>query len=351
MPPGVAVTQVPARPWLSVAESLQHRYHPWRYASLMQRDRPAVLLAHFGDEGCRMVPVASRWQVPLLTRFYGYDMSQLPRRGRWLARLQWLFTEGAGILVEGPAMASAVADLGCPPARIHILPLGIACAAIPWQPRGDDGTGPVRVLMAATLREKKGHTFGLSALAQLAARHPRLQVTVIGDGPLRRPLQDQVDASPLAGRVTWLGNVPHAQVLAAMAEHHLFLHPSVTAGDGDSEGGAPIVLLEAQASGMPVISSIHADIPHIVRPGLSGLLAPEQDVPALVSALSYLLERPERWAAMGEAGRRHVETHFDAPELGERLADLVETVVTGWAEPREPAPAPPTTADTPGGVS
>lgn len=336
-PEGVPLVKVPGRGWLSLSEGLRHAYHPWRYHSLIQRHRPGVLLAHFGDEGCRLLPVARRYGIPLLTRFYGYDVSMLPRSGRWRDRFTRLFAGGAGFLVEGPAMGKSLEALGCPPERIHVVPLGLPVEEIPWRPRQDDGRSPVKVLMVASLREKKGHTFGLSALAAVAKQNPRLQVTIIGDGPLRGPLEGQVRASALAGRVSWLGNQPPSVVQQAMLEHHLFLHPSVTAGDGDTEGGAPVVILEAQATGLPVISSLHADIPFVTRPGVSALLAPERDIPALVTALTYLLDHPERWAAMGEAGRAHVMSQFHAGRLGERLANLVDDLAQITPSVRTPA--------------
>jgi colanic acid/amylovoran biosynthesis glycosyltransferase len=323
----VPVRQVPGRPWLALAESLQHAYHPWRYGGLIRHDRPHALLAHFGDEAYRLLAVAQRFRLPLLVRCYGYDISSLPRQGRWLTRLQRLFDQAAGFLVEGPAMGAALVAMGAPEERVHLVPLGVDVDAIPWTPRTDDGQSPIRVLMAASLREKKGHTFAFGALATVIKEHPRLEVTVIGDGPLRGPLQGQVQASPLAGRVRWLGNQSHEALITAMGEHHLFLHPSVTAGDGDSEGGAPLVLQEAQAAGLPIISSVHADIPFVMRPGVSGLLAPERDIQGLATALRYLLERPERWAVMGEAGRQHVVQQFHPARLGDRLADLVEATV------------------------
>ncbi|MBC7544583.1 MAG: glycosyltransferase [Candidatus Sericytochromatia bacterium] len=326
-PEGLAVRAVPGRPWLSLGESLRHGYYPWRYGGLIRHDRPDVLLAHFADEAYRLLPVSQRWGLPLLVRCYGYDVTSLPRQGRWLARLQRLFALASGFVVEGPAMGHRLIAMGCPPDKVYLIPLGVDHGAIPWTARHDDGVSPIRVLMAASLREKKGHTFAFSALATAIATHPRLEVTVIGDGPLRGPLQGQVAASPLAGRVRWLGSQSHEALLAAMSQHHLFLHPSVTAGDGDSEGGAPLVLLEAQASGLPVISSVHDDIPTVMRPGISGLVAPERDVPALVTALHYLLENPGRWAEMGAEGRLHVTQGFDPDQLGDRLSDLVADVV------------------------
>ena len=97
----------------------------------------------------------------------------------------------------------------------------------------------------------------------------------------------------------------------------IFIHPSVTAANGDSEGGAPTTILEAQVCGLPVVSTTHADIPSIVVPGESAMLAPERDVVTLGNYLCTLLSEPERWAEMGMLGRSFVERYHNvATEIG-----------------------------------
>jgi colanic acid/amylovoran biosynthesis glycosyltransferase len=111
-------------------------------------------------------------------------------------------------------------------------------------------------------------------------------------------------------------------MIQEMQDADLFLQPSVTAADGDSEGGAPTTLLEAQACGLPVLATQHADIPYVVSEGESALLAPERDVDALFKNLLVLLDEPERWAAMGSAGRVRVEHLHDALVEVPRLEQL-----------------------------
>ncbi|MEA2077651.1 MAG: glycosyltransferase, partial [Candidatus Marinimicrobia bacterium] len=85
------------------------------------------------------------------------------------------------------------------------------------------------------------------------------------------------------------------------------LLPSITAQDGDTEAGAPVAILEVQATGLPVISSYHADIPAAVVDGKSVLLAPERDVETLAKHLWYLVEHSDVWGAMWRAGREYME--------------------------------------------
>lgn len=122
--------------------------------------------------------------------------------------------------------------------------------------------------------------------------------------------------------IRWLGYQPHEVFLREAAVSHLFLSPSVVAADGDTEGGAPVSIIEAQATGMPVLATTHADIPEVTRPGVSAFLVPERDVDALEERLAYMLDHPERWAEMGMAGRAHVQQEFDSLTQGKRLEGL-----------------------------
>jgi len=112
-----------------------------------------------------------------------------------------------------------------------------------------------------------------------------------------------------------------------MQQGDLFVHPSVVAADGASEGGAPTTILEAQALGMPVLSTYHCDIPNVTVPGQSALLVPERDSKALAQALRSLLDHPENWEGMGRAGREHIERFHnidkEVPALESRYLRLL----------------------------
>ena len=105
------------------------------------------------------------------------------------------------------------------------------------------------------------------------------------------------------------------------------LLPSVTIKNNDKEGGAPVAILEAQASGLPVISSYHADIPEVVVDGKSALLAPERDVETLAKHLEYLVKHPDVWGTMGRAGREHVEQEYDVMVQVGKLEEIYGKLV------------------------
>jgi colanic acid/amylovoran biosynthesis glycosyltransferase len=121
--------------------------------------------------------------------------------------------------------------------------------------------------------------------------------------------------------------VPHDELVSAYYDHHLLLAPSVTASDGDVEGGAPVTLIEAQATGLPVVSTFHCDIPEVVVDGKTGLLAPERDVSELARHLLILDRHSERLSEMGAAGRRHVEANYNASRQGSKLAQRYRSLL------------------------
>lgn len=110
--------------------------------------------------------------------------------------------------------------------------------------------------------------------------------------------------------------------------NHLFVSPSVTAEDGDTEGGAPVTVIELAASGMPVVSSLHCDIPEVLQDGVTGLLAQEKDVAGIESKLNWLLDNPEIWETMVAASRQYIENEFSAIFQGQRLAAHYATVAS-----------------------
>jgi colanic acid/amylovoran biosynthesis glycosyltransferase len=310
-----------------VNRRLRYSNWPGTYATPIGTYRPALIHAHFGDRGVLMLETALKHGIPLVTTFYGYDVSKLPREPKWRPRLQWLFERGDRFLVEGPFMRQALINLGCPPEKVFVQHLGVEPARIPFKVRTPDG-GPTRVLMAASFREKKGLQYGLEAFARLAARRPRqLQLTILGDGPLKPALMAIAAHHGVEPDIRWLGYQPHEVFIQEALSAHLFVSPSVVASDGDTEGGAPVTIIEAQATGLPVLATTHADIPEVTRPGRSAYLVGERDADALAERLTWLVDHPEAWPGMGRSGRAQICAEFDSRVLGEQLEQHYRDVI------------------------
>src|SRR5437868_13294812 len=140
-----------------------------------------------------------------------------------------------------------------------------------------------RLLTVARLVEKKGVDDALRAVAAVRFRHPGLRYDVVGDGPLRGGLEALAGELGLGDAVIFHGARYADAVREMMDAANVFVLASRTAGDGDEEG-TPNVLLEAQACGLPILSTTHSGIPEVVDPQ-AGVLVAEGDPAALARAL------------------------------------------------------------------
>ncbi|NJL33455.1 MAG: colanic acid biosynthesis glycosyltransferase WcaL, partial [Chloroflexaceae bacterium] len=294
-----------------------------------QRCGARVLHSHFGPGGWNNLGAARRARLKHVVTFYGLDINYLPTvQPRWRERYRDMFRQIDRVLCEGSYMAGSIAQLGCPAEKILVHHLGIAVDAIAFQPRCWQPGEPLRVLLTGTFHEKKGIPYALEALGRLQHSVP-LEITVIGDAKNEpRSLAEKqkilatIAKHDLHAKVRLLGYQPYARLFEEAYQHHIFLAPSVLASNGDCEGGAPVTIIEMAATGMPVVSTRHCDIPGVVLDGVTGLLADERDVDGLIARLCHLISNPQQWQAMAEAARRHIEAEFDARVQGERLAAI-----------------------------
>lgn len=285
--------------------------------------------SHFGPVGWRDLGVAERLDVPHVTTFYGYDCSLLPNQDPiWRERYPELFESVDLILCEGPHMKQKVVDLGCPPERIAVHPLGVALDEIAYEPRTLEEGEPVRFLIASSFKPKKGIPDAIRAFGRLADEDFEFEVTIVGDstdaGRTQREktrIEQAVDEEGLWETIEFPGFLSYDELLEAIHDHHVLVAPSRQSRSGDSEGGAPVTLIAAQATGMPVVSTTHADIPNVIQDGESGFLAPVRDVDALTDRLRRVIRESDRWPDMGRAARDHIEANFDATRQSRRLAE------------------------------
>jgi colanic acid/amylovoran biosynthesis glycosyltransferase len=309
---------------LSRDETLRANFRPGPTLANMLPDA-RLLHAHFGESGIAALPIKRQSGLPLITSFHGRDVAKPAARpyGRILYRR--LFQQGAAFIAISQRMRADLIGLGARSDQVQVIRTGIDPDEIPFVIRRWPADGAVRLLTSGRMVEKKGMRYAIEAVARLHLRYPKLSLTVIGDGPLRPALERQAEVSGVARQVRFLGAQPVERVIAEMLDSQIFLLPCVTAADGDQEG-LPVVLMEAQASGMPVVSSHHAGISEVVCAGSSGYLAAERDVDQLAALLVSLLEHPERWPEMGAAGRRQILAEFDVNQAAARIEALYDAV-------------------------
>ncbi len=289
---------------------------------LLRRGPHDVVHCQFGSLGLRYSGLyrIGAFQGRFVTSFRGYDISRyLKQFGHGLYRR--LFDAGDLFLPNCEYFKHRLIQLGCPDERIVVHPSGIDCKVFSFSPRRLAPGDHVRIVTIGRYVEKKGIEYAIRAVARLVQEVPRVEHAIVGEGPLRESFDRLISALGAGGTVKLLGLKRQDEVVELLKTSHIMLAPSVTSADADQEG-IPNVLKEAMATGMPVVSTWHAGIPELVEDGVSGFLVPERDVDALVAKLRLLVGHPERWLAMGRAGRTCVEDKYNIESLNDRLVDI-----------------------------
>ena len=297
--------------------------------------RPALIHAHFGIDAVHALPLAQRFGVPLVTTFHGFDATL--STAALLASPAWahypfcrgaLARQGALFLCVSSFIRDRVLAQGFPAARTIVHYTGIDCGTIG---RRDPAEERPVLLHVGRLVEMKGTADAIDAFARLAPRYPALRLAIVGDGALRRRLEARARATGFGARIDFLGARPHGEVLAMMRAASVLVLPSVTTATGRTEG-LGMVLLEAAATGVPVVASAVGGIPEGVADGETGRLVPSRDPEALAAALAGLLADEAMRHRMGFAARRFVEARFDGRALGRALERFYDAAVADAAE-------------------
>jgi glycosyltransferase involved in cell wall biosynthesis len=199
--------------------------------------------------------------------------------------------------------------------------------------------GVFRFACVAGLRDYKGHRWLVDACALLRARGVPFHGVLVGDGPERRDVEARIAAAGLGGDLELLGNQPQDRIRAVLDASDAMVLPSVTTPAGMMDG-IPVALMEAMATGLPVVSTAVSGIPELVVDGRTGLLAPEKDAAALADALERLHRDPELARRLADEGRRHVLERFNLVVNAARLHGQLAAAAKGLPPPRDEEPGP-----------
>ncbi len=303
---------------------------PAPYLRLLGERRPALIHAHFGVEGVYAVPLAARLGIPLVTTFHGFDAT-LSTAGL-LANPAWvryalgrgrLARKGQLFLCASAFLRNKMLVLGFPAERTTVHYLGVDLAAIKLrQPDEEDCI----ILHVARLEPVKGSATLIRAFAKCAASHPVVRLVIIGDGQLRGALEQEARSTGFGERIDFLGALPHLEVLGWMRRAAVVVIPSVRTGSGREEG-LGMAMLEAAASGVPVIGSRVGGIPEGINDGQTGFLVPERDPAALAERLQTLLGDQALRRQLGVAGRAKMMAQFDLAEQTAKLEALYDELL------------------------
>lgn len=286
-----------------------------------------IIHCHFGLSGSIAVALRDIGAIDgkIITSFHGFDTSSyVKKHGESVYRS--LFEKGDLCIANSNSTMNKVELLGCNKKKIVKIPVGLKLKDFLFSEKRLKHEDVIKIITVARLVEVKGIEYAIKALAKVTKSYPNIRYYIVGDGPLRDNLQTHIEKVGVENNVTLLGWMTQEEVRDLYDECHIFILSSVTAADGSQEGQG-LVLQEAQSKGLPVISTLSGGIPDSVLNGKSAFLVPEKDIDALSERLQYLIEHPEIWPEMGQAGRKFVEEHYDIEKLNDRLIKIYKKVI------------------------
>ena len=127
-------------------------------------------------------------------------------------------------------------------------------------------------------------------------------------------------------KVKLVGRKRQQEVIEILNKSHILIAPSVTGKDGNQEG-IPVSLMEAMATGIPVVSTQHSGIYELVENGVTGFLVPERNINSLADRIFYLIKHPDICLQMGLAARVHIEKHSNIDRLNNRLTEIYKELL------------------------
>ena len=285
------------------------------FVGAIRRSRADVVLAEYGVIGTRAMPACLETGVPLVVHFHGYDASICSVLEEYREPYRELFRQAAAVIAVSRAMQRVLLSMGCPAEKLVYNPYGIDCSRF-------KGATPERVnpilVAVGRLVEKKAPYLTLLAFARVFEAYPEARLRFIGDGPCLPICQDLTEALGIKDAVEFLGAQPPERVQSELQGARAFVQHSVTARNGDSEG-TPLAVLEAGATGLPVIATRHAGISDVIREGVTGLLVDERDVESMAECMVKLVRDPVRAGEMGRAAANHVRAFYAQEQSIERL--------------------------------
>ncbi|HEY5971944.1 MAG TPA: glycosyltransferase [Pseudoxanthomonas sp.] len=199
--------------------------------------------------------------------------------------------------------------------KLKVIHCGVDMDKAPWRSAGRESG---MLLAVGRLDPVKGFATLIEALALLEKRGVEFACRIAGSGPLDADLRRLAQNLGVSKRIEFAGAQPQRVVREWMDSATLFVLPSEVAADGNRDG-IPVALMEAMASGCPVVSTRVSGIPELVEDGITGLLVGEQEPAALAAAIERLLQDENLRGRLATGARRHVEREFDARTEAGRL--------------------------------
>ncbi len=289
-----------------------------------------LIHTHYLVDAIFFSKLTKMFSIPKICSTYGYDVTSFPNHLWGIPKLfiKNIFKEYSYFLAMSEDMKNDLLKLGCPDYKIIIHYYGTDIKRFFFQNRDYEINGKIKILTVGTVEEKKAQHLVIEALSKLNKQIRDFEYHIIGSGEYLKICKQKVVEFGLSDKVIFHGYIPYYdnKLVNFYQEADLFILPSITLKDYDKEG-IPGTIVEAMASGLPIISTYHAGIPSIIENGKEGLLVKERDVDALANAISKLIEDKELRNTLGMNAQQKAIKELDLYKGTEQLEKIYDEII------------------------
>ena len=284
-----------------------------------------VVHVHTGPLAALIAPICDEANIPLVVHFHGIDAYAPNLTGVAGKNYSELRSIASAVVGVSRHMTKQLVTIGMSAEKVHYAPYFVDPDQFSDSKPSDQ---PPTFLSVGRFVEKKAPLVTLVAFEELLKTVPTATLVMIGDGPMLTGCQQYARTRGIDSQVQFRGLQPHTEVQLAMKSARCFVQHSVVGSDNDHEG-TPVGILEAQMSGLPVVSTRHAGICDVVVDEETGFLVDEFDWQKMSKQMCRLAEDPVRAGEMGTAGRMRVKTNFGFDQTLGKLASVLSHVADG----------------------
>lgn len=298
-----------------------HPYYPYDLVARLKRNDPALVHVYYGHKAVHYYEMLRAWGGPFVVSFHGVDVSKFLDRPAYVATLKKVFANAKLVMARSQSLLDRLVLLGCPKEKLRLNRTPIPLEHLNAVPRTPPPDGEWRLVQACRLIPKKGIITALKALKIVTETHPNVKYVICGVGPLSGKIQRTAAELDLSSHLELRGWMSQDQLLQEYEAAHIFLHPSETTKDADQEG-IPNSMLEAMATGLPVVATQHGGIPEAVTHGFDGLLVPERSPEQLAEALLTLMNAPALLTTLSTNAAASVRANFGSTAQVAAMEDV-----------------------------
>jgi len=280
-------------------------------SELINAINPQITHIHYGSKAAPL----SLFKInsKIFVTWHGYDANIKPKvYGEDM--YYPLFKRGLIHTVGSNFMMNRLQELGCLKKDLRKVPMGVDIDLFQYVDRSMRNNKTLKIISTGRLDEMKGHKYLIDALSILKARDILVNLKIIGDGPLYLSLKNQIKEKNLSANINLLGSQNSKVIIQELAASDLFVLAGVIADSGRVETQG-VAIIEAQASGLPVIVTDVGGVSESLLPSKTGQLVPSRDARAIADAITKYINHKDLLINHGRAGNNYVKKYFSIQKM------------------------------------